>query len=518
MADMYWVERGAELDGPYSRAQLAKLLAAGTLQPSDVVGDGQHWHSLHSLLAPRSTGIVLVRLLGYVALAALAAISIATLFAQFADAPLQAKRQQLMVLIPGGLIALAVGGIALFVAMPRGSRATWLLLAGALVAHQGAAQLTFYRAHLALTDQMGAASMTWPREGTLRVEGPIGTGFARQLEAAMATAPGRVYLQIKSEGGLVDEAIAAAAYLKNRGSVSTVVHELCASSCAVLMAAGDEVFLTPWARIGTHDLTPILGAFASFGKARDGYVKHLRDIGFGEAFVKAAKETPPDEMRYFHPILELDQIPRAQLIGNDGALLSFQQAALLRLAHDAAGNDVAREIMEILADSYPDAIADYERPILEALSSDPTSVPALMLPMMDRATAWGATKASGATTLALLSTIADAAKADTKPDPGCTMEGLGNNDIARLRLDLLRSAKAGEGEDSTMSEARYDAFIETVLTHPYVQALSNQDYEPSLTPRAACAFNLALPFGLASIYETEIPAAMKRWLESGGSD
>lgn len=512
-AESFWVERSADLDGPYSREQLAEMLSSGSLQPEDVVGDGQRWQTLHSLLTPRSTGRALARLLCYAAVVTLAGLSIATLLSQFGDASLQAKRQQLLTLIPGSLIALTVCVILIYLTTPRGPRAALLLLVGTMALHQGAAQLTFYRAHVALTEQMGVASMTWPRDDTLRIEGPIGTGFARQLESAMASAPGRVYLQIKSEGGLVDEAMAAAAYLKNRGSVSTVVHEHCASACAVLLAAGDEVYITPWARIGTHDLTPSLGAFSGFAKARDDYAKHLREIGFGEAFVKAARETPPDQMRYFHPVLELDQIPSAQLIGEDGSLLSFQQAALLRLAHAVKDNDVPRDMLQILADAYPDSVSGLELPILEALESDIAAVPALMNKITERADVWGVERASGTASLALLDAIAAAAGAGTQPDPGCSLEGISSDDVARQRLAMLRSAQQGEGQGSTITDARYKAFMAKVLEHPYVKRLTDKDYQPSLSDRATCAFNLALPYGLAMLTQSEIPAALRRWLD-----
>lgn len=87
--------------------------------------------------------------------------------------------------------------------------------------------------------------------GRIVVKGRLAYGSAEALQAVLQKNPQMTLVQIESPGGYVIEGLRMADLIlkSNRDTVSL---ELCASACTLLLAAGQERFLGPDARIAFH--------------------------------------------------------------------------------------------------------------------------------------------------------------------------------------------------------------------------------------------------------------------------
>jgi hypothetical protein len=90
----------------------------------------------------------------------------------------------------------------------------------------------------------------------LRVEGDIGPGFADALVEAIERYPGMKWMQIESGGGLIDEALSAAATIEARG-IPVFVEYSCHSACILIFAAAKERWATKSAVLGFHATYPV---------------------------------------------------------------------------------------------------------------------------------------------------------------------------------------------------------------------------------------------------------------------
>lgn len=162
----------------------------------------------------------------------------------------------------GGAVALALATL-LFWAAWGGATARWssmetrglVRILVALIALAGAGLTVFHGwqteavsrvAHAA--EQMRDYRLTYvPQSQTLKIDGQIGPGFAKAVEAQMVAHPVR-RIEITSPGGLVQEALRAARRLEARGGVAVVARRFCASACVVVLMGGEQ-------RLADYDMT-----------------------------------------------------------------------------------------------------------------------------------------------------------------------------------------------------------------------------------------------------------------------
>ena len=128
--------------------------------------------------------------------------------------------------------------------------------------------------------------------GRIVVRGELGFGTFKRLEKALQMQPRLTLVQIESPGGYVVEGMAMAALIeKNR--LDTVSLESCASACTLLLAAGQERYLSAGTTVGFHrsglfgyapstTWNPVDHEIAAFYKSRE----------TSEDFIKQALDTP----------------------------------------------------------------------------------------------------------------------------------------------------------------------------------------------------------------------------------
>ena len=135
-----------------------------------------------------------------------------------------------------------------------------------------------------------------PFLGRLVLRGEIGFGSYRALQKALAIKPKLTLIQVESPGGYVIEGMAMAKLIQASG-LDTVSMEKCASACTFLLAAGNERYLGPSARIGFHR-SGIFGRPPSSGWTQTEYriADFYRNRGSNQDFIKQALDTPSNRI------------------------------------------------------------------------------------------------------------------------------------------------------------------------------------------------------------------------------
>lgn len=86
---------------------------------------------------------------------------------------------------------------------------------------------------------------------TVEFEGPIGRGLLRQLKSFETSYGAIALLRVKSPGGLLDEALRIAEYLRAK-RIPVVTHGACDSACVILALASPNSFAEKTLRYGFH--------------------------------------------------------------------------------------------------------------------------------------------------------------------------------------------------------------------------------------------------------------------------
>ncbi len=120
----------------------------------------------------------------------------------------------------------------------------------------------------------------------LQLSGDVLYGLSDRLAEQLAAHPEVRRLRLRSDGGMVDEA-RAAAEIVSLHKLDTVVGDECSSACTIIFMAGRTRILEPKGRLGFHAArtpdpfatqTPILGKiYASFGIAPR-FVSHVEAV------------------------------------------------------------------------------------------------------------------------------------------------------------------------------------------------------------------------------------------------
>lgn len=153
-------------------------------------------------------------------------------------------------------------------------------------------------------------SFTLRPGGVLDALGTIDAGAADRLASELAASEGRVRrVRLNSPGGSLDDAIAMARMLRERG-IGTAVENgaVCASSCPLLMAGGVTREAGRRAAIGLHQFyaaaetaTDPAQAMADAQTTTARIARHLDAMGVDPAMWLHALDTPPQALYYLTP-------------------------------------------------------------------------------------------------------------------------------------------------------------------------------------------------------------------------
>jgi hypothetical protein len=100
---------------------------------------------------------------------------------------------------------------------------------------------------------------------------------------------------LKSGGGKMAAAIQIGEAVKTKG-YTTVVNDICASSCALIWLAGSKRFMTPSAHIGLHQAFNITGQADGRGNAILG--SYLTRLGLSYSAIAYATEAGPRDVKW----------------------------------------------------------------------------------------------------------------------------------------------------------------------------------------------------------------------------
>jgi len=146
--------------------------------------------------------------------------------------------------------------------------------------------------------------------GVLVAEGSIDPGSAARFAAEIEARGEYVKtVSLNSPGGALDDAMAMAKLIRDRGMATDVADgALCASSCPLLLAGGLTRTAGAKAAIGVHQFyaaqqTPTAPAQAmADAQATTARIsRHLIDMGIDPALWLHALDTPPQALYYFSP-------------------------------------------------------------------------------------------------------------------------------------------------------------------------------------------------------------------------
>ena len=153
-------------------------------------------------------------------------------------------------------------------------------------------------------------SFTLGAGGVLAAEGTIDAGAAQRLADEIAARGEYVRtVSLNSPGGSVEDAMAMAKLLREKG-IATEVSEgaLCASSCPLLMAGGKTRHADAKAAVGVHQFyavgaeSPGPAQAMSDAQATTARItRFLTELGVDPALWLHALDTPPRELYYFSP-------------------------------------------------------------------------------------------------------------------------------------------------------------------------------------------------------------------------
>jgi len=159
-------------------------------------------------------------------------------------------------------------------------------------------------------DKMLAAPMTFtPAGSVLLAEGSIGTGSAGELAVALATYPHVTRISLNSRGGALDEAMAMAKLVRERGLATEIADgAICASSCPLFFVGGQIRTAAPKALLAVHQFYAASEAISAPAEAlADAQMtaarisRHLVEMDIEPAVWLHALDTPPQALYRFSP-------------------------------------------------------------------------------------------------------------------------------------------------------------------------------------------------------------------------
>lgn len=169
------------------------------------------------------------------------------------------------------------------------------------------------RPHVTLDDDAlrGPLRFELKADGVMSAQGSIDIGAAARLAAELETRGEYVkVVSLNSPGGSLDDAMAMARLLRERG-IGTEVADgaLCASSCPLVMAGGAERRAGEKAAVGLHQFYAVAGeapsepaqAMSDAQATAARIARYLAEMDIDPALWLHALDTPPQTLYYLSP-------------------------------------------------------------------------------------------------------------------------------------------------------------------------------------------------------------------------
>ena len=155
--------------------------------------------------------------------------------------------------------------------------------------------------------------------GVLAAEGSIDPGSAARFAAEIEARGEYVKIvSLNSPGGALDDAMAMARLVRDKGIATDVADgAICASSCPLFFAGGLTRTASPKAALGVHQFYAALQTTTAPAQAMSDaqattarISRHLSGMGIDPALWLHALDTPPQALYYFSP----DELARYRLV------------------------------------------------------------------------------------------------------------------------------------------------------------------------------------------------------------
>ncbi|HET7931012.1 MAG TPA: hypothetical protein VFL63_06455 [Rhodanobacteraceae bacterium] len=283
----------------------------------------------------------------------------------------------------------------------------------------------------------------------IRIQGQLGPRLDGQLRNALAAHADATLLVLDSPGGLVDDALKAAAIVHAQGLV-TRVDGICASACVAIWAAAPRHQMTATSRLGLHELrsdveVPQAVARAGLAKLTRRYDAVLRQAGFSVAVIDKARHTPPSSIYWLNPTEVAVAGVQNAIVDADGSPLSEAMAQWLWVAQSFRPPNFLGQLMLTIRVHAPAIVFRHAFDLYAAefVRKDPTASSQSLVAVYDEAKQFALLRASDADTVEWARSYFDAfGKAQRyawmcKVDTGSS--GWTNLSRAELHANMTRS-------------------------------------------------------------------------------
>jgi hypothetical protein len=212
-----------------------------------------------------------------------------------------------------------------------------------------------------------------PTTRTIRFNGPIGPGFADRLAAILRSNSGVRTLSIESSpGGLIDEALAAAAWIEREPGLAVVATTECNSACFALFMAATDRRADYTAEFGFHrtGIVSDLPAFIESGADESGEDFRSYVIGRGLPSAQYDDWTRSDEL-YPVSAIELQELRIVSHLLSEGVAVEAPQAKWLWIAAVSEESDNGfADLARALAGSGEPGLLQASGPVFTAARAE----------------------------------------------------------------------------------------------------------------------------------------------------
>lgn len=209
---------------------------------------------------------------------------------------------------------------------------------------------------------------------TLRIDGPISSGFTAMVEETLEAHPSIQGVDIDSPGGWSYQGRAAARLIEAR-QLDVSVHGSCDSTCTGLFMAGKHRYMAVGSTLGLHRVSTMLDSslvqlFRRYAPSvlfpDEGLDAYLERHGMPPEFLSLMRATPPDKIT----LVSAERVARAGLatmVDGHGRAITTAQGEWLRVRQSVARRDVAgrsqdrllgsiERLSPALVEAYADAL------------------------------------------------------------------------------------------------------------------------------------------------------------------
>ncbi|MBE1160516.1 GYF domain-containing protein [Dyella acidiphila] len=212
----------------------------------------------------------------------------------------------------------------------------------------------------------------------IRIKGPIGHRFHRDVADALAAHRDAQLIVISSGGGLLDEAFEVATAIKQAG-LPLRVDGGCASACGLMWASVPQRQMTEFSRIGLHPNrtigdTPAELTVQVSKQAEAMSTDSLSAAGFTPEMLRRRAETPPSSVYWLDAVDILIAGIDAKVVDADGKPVDAATAKWAVLGAAFGRDSLSAQLYQAIAVHEPSLRDSYEDRLYNALHSHNVSL------------------------------------------------------------------------------------------------------------------------------------------------